>query len=293
MTVDHGMNPDEVRATAASLTTSADSLRALTQSLQHLVERATWVGRDADRFKHDWWPGHRARLVQIVEELSGFADSARNNAEDQERASGVDQSAAESSHSNSQLVPSSGRSTQSPTMTPIANDAGAGAPPLGGTEHELRSGFLAAWRRQPSGFDQWNFGYDNDGDSRFGNCTSYVAWRLNELARDQGLGPNFFSNNHLGDTAGLRFGNASEWGVQAGKIGHSATSEPAAGSVAWWDGSTPLGSYGHVAVVRSVEPNGSIVVEQSAWDTYDLKIETISPTSPRYPTGFLHLLPSR
>lgn len=92
MTVDHGMNPDEVRATAASLTMSTGSLRALTQSLQHLVERATWVGRDADRFKHDWWPGHRARLVQeCIEELSGFADSARHNAEDQERASGVNQ----------------------------------------------------------------------------------------------------------------------------------------------------------------------------------------------------------
>lgn len=143
-------------------------------------------------------------------------------------------------------------------------------------------------------FDQWNFGYDNDGDSRFGNCTSYVAWRLNESRS----GPGAWTELFLQQPPGGHRRSPVRQCLRVGRPGRrkSATLRPRSRQLVRLPGGTvPLPSefVRHVAVVRSVEPNGSIVVEQSAWDTYDLKIETISPTSPRYPTGFLHLLPSR
>jgi surface antigen len=250
------------------------------------------VGPDATKFKNDWWPGHRTRLQQLRTDLEGFGQSAHNNASEQETASSSQDGGggAVDRHDVIGIGPFEPRLPGGPAVPHV--EPGDPHYSLTDPEQALRDGFRNDWRQVRPGLDQWNFGYDNDGDAKFGDCTSYVAWRLNKIAAENGLGDNYFTNNKLGDHTNLHFGNARDWGEQATALGHAPDGAPAAGAVAWWDKSSPLGDYGHVAVVRSVNADGSITIEQSAWDSYDLKIETIRPGDKRFPTGFLHLLPN-
>ena len=52
------------------------------------VQNTSWVGPDATKFKNDWWPQHRQHLQKMVQDLSGFGQSALNNASEQKRVSG-------------------------------------------------------------------------------------------------------------------------------------------------------------------------------------------------------------
>jgi surface antigen len=92
---------------------------------------------------------------------------------------------------------------------------------------------------QDSLVDPWGF-YNRE-------CTSFVAWRLNSL----GIA---FSNNMKGG----HFGNASNWANNASSLGYGVDHTPTVGSVAWW-------SSGHVAIVFSVNSDGSANVEQYNW----------------------------
>lgn len=291
MAIDQGMNVGEVKALAEQLKAAAGKFDAIVQMLNSKVGTTTWVGPDATKFKNDWWPAHRSRLQQLRTDLEGFGQSAHNNATAQEGAS-------DGGDGGGTVTPAPGTidprdlPTTMPVPVPDAVSPRGSIGALTGSEDELRRGFLDDWRKMPSGYDQWNFGYDSDGDAKFGNCTSYVAWRMNNLAEQQGLGADYFSNNNLGSEDNLRFGNAYEWAKQSSALGHPPDQAPSAGAVAWWDNNSPLGSYGHVAVVRSVNADGSVTIEQSGWDSYDFKVETIQPGDKRFPTGFLHLLPN-
>lgn len=148
------------------------------------------------------------------------------------------------------------------------------------------------WRSGANGMDQWNFGYDGDGDGEFGNCTSFVAWRLNQLAHAGGHDSYSMTNNHLDFGDGTRFdygqlGNAHEW------YGHAPaelrSTEPSVGSVLVWEQGDGMGQDGHVAIVREVRLDGSIVIEDSAWDSRTYGQRTIP--AGQYPQKFLNLLP--
>lgn len=190
-------------------------------------------------------------------------------------------------------------SLQGGSTTPL--QGGAKIPPQGPTkqaptanlelsrsEEDLRTSFLKEWKwtsgSKGAAFDQWGFGYDDNGNSRKGDCTSYVAWRLNQLAKAKGLGDNYFSNNKLGDQKNLIFGGAERWDKQSTKLGKAPDLIPKPGAVAWF-------KKGHVAVVRSVNLDGSITIEHSSWDEFDFKLATVRPGEKGYPTSFLHLLP--
>lgn len=106
-----------------------------------------------------------------------------------------------------------------------------------------------SWVRQGNGFDQWKFGYGGDGEGSFGN--------------------------------------AGEWYANAGEQFRST--EPQAGSVLVWEVDDGMGSYDDVAMARKVKLDGSIVIEQSAYDSCTYKQVTLSPGS--YPNKFLNFLP--
>lgn len=84
-----GMNIDEVRRLAADLRRIADDLDQYSKMLNRAVSCAVWSGEDARRYKGEWWPRHRGELRKVSAALRGFGDSASNNADEQERASGL------------------------------------------------------------------------------------------------------------------------------------------------------------------------------------------------------------
>jgi len=107
MAVSHGMDIGEVRQLGGSLQASAGSIDDLIRRIDSAVSGSAWVGSDATTFKGTWWPEHRARLVAMSEKLYGLGQSAKNNAEEQERVSGT------SSGQGSVPIPSENRSPAS------------------------------------------------------------------------------------------------------------------------------------------------------------------------------------
>lgn len=86
--ITHGMNVEEVRRLGADLRSLGDRLDEMAKRLDGCVSGATWTGPDSKKFKQDWWPKHRSNLQGIANDLRGFGDSAKNNADEQERVSG-------------------------------------------------------------------------------------------------------------------------------------------------------------------------------------------------------------
>ncbi|NYE37252.1 surface antigen [Nocardioides cavernae] len=80
------------------------------------------------------------------------------------------------------------------------------------------------------------------------NCTSFVAWRLQERNRMAGFG------NHFG---GEHWGNAANWDDVARRLGYRVDDVPAIGAVA----QTDAGRVGHVAWVSAIGP-GTVTVEE-------------------------------
>ena len=95
------------------------------------------------------------------------------------------------------------------------------------------------YRGATSGIDPWHF-YK-------GQCTSFVAWRLNNRNHIK------FTNTYKGQG----FRNANTWDNAARAAGISVTSTPRVGDVA----QSNAGSYGHVAVVAKVNAS-TVVVEE-------------------------------
>jgi cell wall-associated NlpC family hydrolase len=82
-----GMNVAEVRHLADQLRHGAEQLRSLVSAVDGRVTHSSWLGRDADEFKNEWWPGHRQRILEAAERVQGLGQSASSNASAQEQAS--------------------------------------------------------------------------------------------------------------------------------------------------------------------------------------------------------------
>lgn len=74
------------------------------------------------------------------------------------------------------------------------------------------------------------------------NCTSFVAWRINQTYKIEIQS----------------WGNANNWVNVARKQGYSVSTNARVGDIAVWNG----GEYGHVAYVTDVNLDGSVNVEQ-------------------------------
>ena len=120
-------------------------------------------------------------------------------------------------------------------------------------------------------------------------CTSYAAWYLNAHGVPFGL----LTRGPGGE--GL-FTSAGSWDDAAAAAGFPVRSTPAVGAIAQWDpresspavpagdGGPPVvetaGRYGHVAVVRAVHDDGSVVV--SEYDGGDGTYHVRTTRAPRY-----------
>ena len=113
--------------------------------------------------------------------------------------------------------------------------------------------------------DQWLFFQ--------GQCTSWVAYRLNKL---NGIA---FTNSYGG--AG-NWGDATKWGSHAGTLGVDVNGTPAVGAVAWY-------SWGHVAYVEKVNSLTSVDISEMNYDNANgLRVRTIT-TASAWPSGFIHI----
>ena len=103
--------------------------------------------------------------------------------------------------------------------------------------------------------------YDADGNGVYdtnidgwsflkGQCTSYVAWKLNDA------GIPFTNGFKNGTGLSVRWGNAKDWSNAARRVGIAVDHRPVPGSVANWT----TGLWGHVAYVESVSDDGNTIV---------------------------------
>lgn len=98
----------------------------------------------------------------------------------------------------------------------------------------------------------------------FGECTSYIGWKLNELAGASGDDPtNWPIGNNKGGN-GSHLGNAAEWRDAWVARGWRVSTTPVANSVAWWGayGGSGIGEAGHVAWVDAVQEDGRVVLSE-------------------------------
>lgn len=124
--------------------------------------------------------------------------------------------------------------------------------------------------RPTSGRDDYPYASSSgNANDRWGfterQCTSFVAWRLAQAGSPL-------------DNANRTWGDASHWDDTARRQGRGVTTTPAVGTVAQWgagerspyyapgsstaSGSFVAGGLGHVALVRAVYSDGSVLVEQ-------------------------------
>ncbi|MGH3188218.1 MAG: CHAP domain-containing protein [Streptosporangiaceae bacterium] len=114
--------------------------------------------------------------------------------------------------------------------------------------------------------DKWKFDQ--------GQCTSWVAYRLNEL---NGIS---FTETYRGQS----WGNASTWGTAAKNLKIAVNGTPAVGSIAWY-----ASGIGHVAYVEQVNSPTSVVISEMNYDGDNgFRVRTIT-TSSGWPTDFIHI----
>ena len=101
--------------------------------------------------------------------------------------------------------------------------------------------------------DPWNF-YCRE-------CTSFVAWRINQLGV-------YFTNGMSGpngpptDDPPL-FGNGEHWAEHASNLGYAVDNTPSVGAIAFFaPGVSGAGDLGHVAYVAQMNGDGTLVIEE-------------------------------
>ncbi|MGN6696370.1 MAG: hypothetical protein ACTHN0_19485 [Aquihabitans sp.] len=81
------MDPDQVEELGRFLQQRAQRIERIVSDVDARVRSSSWIGTDANRFRHDWWPSHRRQLLSSADHIRGLGQSALNNASDQKRAS--------------------------------------------------------------------------------------------------------------------------------------------------------------------------------------------------------------
>ena len=112
-----------------------------------------------------------------------------------------------------------------------------------------------------------------------GQCTSWVAYRLNQL---NGIA---FNDSYRGQ----HWGDATNWGTAARNLKIAVDGTPTVGSVAWYAGRSGDDD-GHVAYVEQVNSPTSVVISEMNYDFANgFRIRTITAGGGSWPTGFIHL----
>jgi hypothetical protein len=119
--------------------------------------------------------------------------------------------------------------------------------------------YPSAWKLEPRDAFATVFGYNRE-------CVSFVAWKIyrdaggRQVPTDRNP-PSDWATYSIEVNAG--WGNAGSWSAYAAAHGVRTDQHPTVGSVAQWNVHTALGILvGHVAMVRAVQGDGSIEIEQ-------------------------------
>lgn len=129
--------------------------------------------------------------------------------------------------------------------------------------------------------DQWSF-YKY-------NCTSWVAWKVNQM-----WGTTTSFRNNMTSPA---LSNAVNWRSRLQSMGYQYNNNPIVGSIAYWGASASpgVGANGHVAFVIGVTRNSSDVVtsilisEYNGSNSFAYGTRSLTPGSTGYPTSFIHV----
>lgn len=116
----------------------------------------------------------------------------------------------------------------------------------------------------------------------YGECTSFVAWRINRDA-----GSNSAPFKFSAAKGNFLNGNAATWKEAWLARGWKVSATPVAGAVAWWgaNGGVGIGEAGHVAYVQSVTSDGKAVIEEfnnvglaPPGHKYNMRAHPVEPT---------------
>lgn len=86
-----GMDIEQVRNIGNQLNAQSDAINDVISQIESLIGQAisVWQGNDATQFQ-DWWNSqHKPALMNAAEAIAGLGQSALNNAQAQEGASGA------------------------------------------------------------------------------------------------------------------------------------------------------------------------------------------------------------
>jgi len=102
-------------------------------------------------------------------------------------------------------------------------------------------------------------------------CTSFVAWRMNRDAHTPSPPYSFF--NHMtsdnpSDPDRNRWSDAWHWDEHAQDLGITVNNIPQDGAIAQWEAYSWNDYLGHVAYVESVNPDGSVNIEEYNYKPY-------------------------
>lgn len=93
-----------------------------------------------------------------------------------------------------------------------------------------------------------------------GQCTSWVAWRMEQLN-------GYFHNNGWRNGIAGHWGNAHEWNDNAARLGYRVDRTPRVGAIAQWEPNAGGASgLGHVAYISAVNGN-TVTVQEYNWAT--------------------------
>jgi uncharacterized protein YukE len=81
------MDPEQVRAMAAQLSTGATQIRDLASSIGAQIEGAAWTGPDRDQFVGEWQGHHMQALLAVSDSIDQASQKALANADQQEQTS--------------------------------------------------------------------------------------------------------------------------------------------------------------------------------------------------------------
>lgn len=112
------------------------------------------------------------------------------------------------------------------------------------------------------------------------NCTDFAWHRI--------MGQLGFTNQSTMNATRLGPGDGGDWGLKWQQVGWPVSKTPTVGAVIWYArNANGVGSYGHVAVVKAINPDGTVVEEGYNFGlppTGEYYTRTIDPG---YPSGYL------
>lgn len=187
-----GMDVDAVEQVGRDLQLQSGQLADLVGRIDRVVAGlpSIWDGPDASRFVNEWWPQHKAALVQLKDSVHGLGQSALNNASEQREVSGGGASPAGGSLTGQGGGPTGGASGE--THADGGASSSAAPPDHPGTATRGLAGYQEALARSGSAVSGGWAPYEYQ-------CTSWARYRREELGLSLPTGNGY----QMADSVGL------------------------------------------------------------------------------------------